>query len=149
MSPWKFSACCAASLMLAVSAVEASHSCPAPVTSAVKKAYPGAKIASCKREKAEGATQYEVRVSRHGLKKTEIDVSPAGEILQTEEQIALKSVPEAVSKGFAGKYPTMKFDRAEKQTKRDGKVTYELAFTDKMKKHEATFSEAGAFIEEE
>ncbi len=149
MGPWNFSLCCAAGLMLGVSNVEASRSCPSPVRNAVQKAYPGAKIASCKREKAEGSVQYEVKVTKHGSRNTEIDVTPAGEILQTEEQVDLKSVPELVAKGFADKYPTMKFDRAEKQTGREGKVTYELAFTDKMKKHEATFSEDGAFIEEE
>src|SRR5438270_5132713 len=48
--------------------------CPQPVTDAVKKAHPEAKIASCKEEKEHGKTQYEVK-----LDKLELDVSPEGQ----------------------------------------------------------------------
>ncbi len=51
---------------------------------------------------------------------------------------------------FEAKYPKTKASKAEKQTKADGTVTYEIAFKDaKGKKHEATFKEDGTFVEEE
>jgi len=55
-----------------------------------------------------------------------------------------------VTAAFEAKYPKTKASKAEKQTKADGTVTYEIAFKDaKGKKHEATFKEDGTFVEEE
>jgi len=55
----------------------------------------------------------------------------------------------AVTSAFEAKYSGTKAARAEKQTKADGAVTYELAFEKGGKKHEATFWEDGKFKEEE
>ncbi len=123
--------------------------CPAPVKATVEKAYPGDKILGCKEEKDEGVTLFEVKLERKGGGKVEIDVSPDGKILQTEEVVGLDTLPEAVTKAFAARYPGAKATRAEKQQKADGKVSYEIAWkTDKGKK-EATFAADGTFVEEE
>ena len=127
----------------------AKHSCPAPVTSSVEKAYPHEKISSCKRETEDGKTQYEVKIGGKGAHGIELDVSPEGSILQTEKVVKVHSLPQAVLSGFETKYPTMKINRALEQKKADGSISYELAFKDKMKKHEATFTNDGAFVEEE
>jgi hypothetical protein len=128
----------------------AKTDCPSPVKDAVKKAYPSSKVTACKEEKEKGKTQYEVKIETKEAKKLELDVSPEGSVLLTEQEIAPGSVPKAVLAAFDAKYPKTKAAKAEKQTKADGTITYELAFKDaKGKKHEATFKEDGTFVEEE
>ena len=107
-------------------------------------------MTACKEEKAKGKVQYEVKLETKEASKLELDISPEGAVLQTEEPAALDLVPKAVTAAFAAKYPKMKATRAAKQTKADGAITYELAFRDAQGKgHEATFKDDGTFVEEE
>jgi uncharacterized membrane protein YkoI len=139
----------AVSLIVAPLYAYAKDSCPATVKDAVNKAQAGSKISSCKQEKADGKVQYEVRLKTSDGRKLSLDVAPEGAILLTEEKVAAASVPPAVSAAFAARYPKAKATAAEKQTKPDGKVTYELAFKVKGKRKEATFDESGSFVSEE
>jgi len=54
-----------------------------------------------------------------------------------------------LTKAFAAKYPKAKLAAAEKQTHGAVAVTYELAFVAAGARKEATFTEAGKFVEEE
>ena len=123
--------------------------CPASVKETALKSYPDAKVASCKEEKERGNKQYEVKLTTKDSKKLELDISPEGSLIQTEEHMDMASVPAAVTAAFQAKYPGTKATKAEKQTKADGTSAYELGFKAKGKKHEATFSEDGTFKEEE
>jgi hypothetical protein len=128
----------------------AGGACPPAVTRATQKAHPSSKITACKQENEKGKVQYEVKLETKEAKKLELDVSPEGSILLTEEAVAVDSVPRAVMTAFTAKYPQMKAASADKQTKSDGSVSYEIAWKDaKGKRHEATFSEKGPFLEEE
>ncbi len=102
----------------------------------------------CRREVADGRTQWEVRVGEHG-RKLELDVAPNGTILQTEEKVALDVVPSSVKAAFAKKYSGSPVISAEKQTRADGNVSFELAFKIGGKQREATFTAKGEFVEEE
>jgi streptogramin lyase len=123
--------------------------CPPAVTAAIEKAHAGVAIASCKKEQENGTTQFEVKLEPKGGKRMEVDVSPDGTILLTEQSIALGDVPPAVMKALAAKYGTRTPTGAEMQTAADGKVTYEIAFKVGAKRKEATFAPDGAFVEEE
>jgi len=126
----------------------APASCPGPVTASVAKRFPGATISSCKAEHEKGHDQFEVKItSDHG--NAEIDVSPDGKILVVEEVVAMETIPAVVMKAFGLKYPKAKPTRAEKQTPAEGAITYEIAFLVADKRHEATFTNDGAFVEEE
>jgi hypothetical protein len=127
----------------------AAPDCPAAVTSAIDKAFPKSTIDKCKLEHEHGHDQYEVKLTKADKSKVEADVSADGKILQIEESIALDKLPTAVTKAFAAKYPKAKLESAEKQTPSSGAVSYELAFTMDGAKKEATFTEAGKFVEEE
>lgn len=127
----------------------AKDSCPPAVKDAVLKAHAGAKTLSCKTEKADGKVQYEVMLKTPDGRSLGLDVSPEGAILLTEEKVPVASVPAAVSAAFAARYPKAKTTAAEKQTKPDGKASYELAFKAKGKRKEATFAEDGSFVGEE
>jgi hypothetical protein len=134
-------------LVVAPALAAADTSCPTTVTDAAKKAFPGATITACKAEK-DG--DFEVKLVTKDKAKLEADFDAKGTLLETEEIVPLASVPVAVTKAFAAKYPKAKATRAEKMTKAADKSTeYELAFaTDKGKK-EATFKADGTFVEEE
>lgn len=147
MSSRAFAAAAVLVFCAASGAVAKPPSCPGPVADTVAKAHPGARVLSCKKEMEKGKPQYEVKLNSKGT-RLELDVSPAGEILQTEEKVPLSSVPVPVLSAFAARYPKAKPSRAEKQTKADGQVTYELAFR-RGRKIEATFDEAGKFVEQE
>ena len=127
----------------------AKDACPQAVADAVAKAQPAGKITSCKAETEDGKAQYEVKVASSDGRKLEIDVSPQGGILQTEEPVALDAVPQAVRDAFAAKFPGKSATRAEKQTSADGTVTYELAFASGTKRREVTFAADGKYVEEE
>lgn len=135
-------------LLAAPAYADATHTCPAAVTSAVMKAFPKATIGTCKAEHERGKDIFEVKLAKANGDKVEVDVAPDGAILQVEEKIAVEALPDAVKKAFAAKYPKAKAGGAEKQTA--GKeVRYEIAFqTDKGRK-EATFAADGSFVEEE
>ncbi len=136
-------------LLLAPVSSHAKGKCPAAVTEAIQKSQPDATVESCKKEKEHGKTQYEVKLTTKDSKKLEFDVSPEGSILQTEEKVDVSAVPAAVTSAFAAKYPSTKATKAEKQTKADGAVTYELGFKANGKKRHATFAEDGKFLEKE
>ncbi len=123
--------------------------CPAGVTAAAMKAHPDAKIDGCKKETEEGKVQYSVKLTGNAGEKLELDVSPEGQILLTEEPVAVNTLPPAVLQGLKAKHPDAKPERAVRQTGADGKVTYEIAFHVGKEKKEDTFDANGAFVEEE
>jgi hypothetical protein len=123
--------------------------CPAPVKSAIEKAFAKSTIKNCKAEKEHGHDQFEVKLTKADGTSAEVDVSPDGKILQVEEKIAVDKVPAVVMKAFAAKYPKAKVDVAEKQTPAQGAVSYELGFATDSGRKEATFTEDGKFVEEE
>ncbi|MCE9571839.1 MAG: hypothetical protein K8W52_01655 [Deltaproteobacteria bacterium] len=127
---------------------KAPAKCPAAVTAAIKKAFPRGAIRSCKAEHDDGADQFAV-VVKTGTTRVEVDVAPDGAIKQIEQRVAVDQVPAAVLKAFAAKYPKAEASRAQRQQHADKSVCFELGFTTEHGKHEATFSEAGAFLEEE
>lgn len=137
------------SLWPAASAAATASTCPDAVKAAVDKAYAKATIEKCKQEKEDGKLQYEVKITTAEKQRLELDVSPEGTILQTEQVVKLDAVPAAVTKAFAAKYPKAKATRAEKQVHADGKVFYELAWKADKTKKEATFAQDGTFVEEE
>ena len=144
------------SIVLAAAAVLAFSSqvpvmaseCPTVVTAAALSAHAGASVTACKQEREHGATRYEVKLAT-GTGPIELDVSPEGKILLTEESVAVADVPRAVLAAFDAKHAGAQPTRAEKQTAGDGKVTYEIAFSVGSKKKESTFTAEGVLLEEE
>jgi hypothetical protein len=127
---------------------DAPQACPQAVTASIQHAFPQATIGTCKPEHEHGRDIFEVKLTKPGGDKVEVDVAPGGEILQVEEKIAVDALPDAVKKAFAARYPKAKASGAEKQTA--GKtVRYELAFQVGTARKEATFAADGTFVEED
>lgn len=123
----------------------AEATCPAAVTDAAKKAFPDAIITKCVAEKS----IFEVVMKKKDKSRVELDVNAKGEVEQIEEMVPVSSVPQAVTKAFTARYPKASLMRAEKQTKADKSVTFEVAFKVGTAMKEATFKDDGTFVEEE
>lgn len=127
----------------------AAEACPTVIKTSLDKAFPHAKLGTCKAEREKGHVQFEVKLVKTDGNAVEVDVAADGKILQVEEKVALDQVPVVVMKAFGAKYPTGKASMAEKQTPATGPATYEVAFTVDKTKKEATFTADGKFVEEE
>jgi hypothetical protein len=123
----------------------ADTACPAAVTDAAKKAFPDATVTKCVAEKS----SFEVKMQRKNKSMVELDISAKGEIEQIEEVVAVSAIPAPVTKAFAAKYPKATMLKAEKQTKADKSVSFEIAFKADKGMKEATFTADGTFVEEE
>jgi DNA-binding response OmpR family regulator len=82
--------------------------CPDPVKAAISRLFPKSTITTCKSENEHGTTQFEVKVTKADSTKAEVDVSAEGKVLQIEEKVPVASVPPAVMKAFAARYPKAK-----------------------------------------
>ncbi len=125
------------------STAEAGGACPPAVPAAVTKAYPGAAQSACESEHEDGMDNFEIKVKKTDGSAAEIELSADGTILATEEVVP--TMPDAVAKAFAAKYPGAEAKRVERITRPGKPAVFEIKFANK----EATFSETGDFIEEE
>ena len=116
--------------------------CPAAVTAAVEKAYPQSKVSSCKRDRI----QYEVKVDRKSAQALNIDVSEKGSIIQTREKVDVNSIPKSVVSAFQSKYHKQKILGAEKLTKPNGSIRYEVAYKKMLLRHQALFDSKGTYL---
>jgi len=123
----------------------ADTKCPPRVTAAAKKTFPKATLVTCARH----GSGYEAKLEKPDTSMVELDISANGEIEQIEEIIPVSDVPAAVSKAFAAKYGKATMLRAEKQTRADKRVSFEVAFKVGKSLKEATFRSDGTFVEEE
>lgn len=117
-------------------------SCPASVTATVTRTYPDGKLGPCEAEHEDGKDIYEVKVTLPSG-DLEVELSTEGVITQTEQVVP--TMPEPVAKAFAAKYPGEQVSRVERHTRPGKADTFEVRFGAK----EATFTDAGEFVEEE
>ncbi len=122
--------------------------CPTEVRDAVAKRFPDCTIDKCQTHHEHGKDLVDVKLTRKGGSRLEVDLTPVGQILQTEERIGIDKVPAEVIASFAAKYPKAKTTGAEKQSAEET-TSYEIGFTIDGAKREATFTEGGRFVEEE
>jgi uncharacterized membrane protein YkoI len=127
--------------------VPALADCPARITSAVRHAYPNAKVLSCTAERDEGTMVYEVRIRIASGKTIEMDVSPEGNILVTEEAVAVKAIPRAVLRALLANFEDATITDADRLTYDDGEILYELTFAAAGERHEMTVTEAGLVLD--
>lgn len=117
---------------------------PKAVIAPFEKAYPKATVKEYEQKTKDKEIWYEIEYTE-GAVTREIKYKADGTLVGTEEDIAVKDLPEAVSKTFAAKYPGVKMEGAEKAIRGDA-VAYEVAFTEKGKKQEVKFSDKGEVI---
>ena len=124
------------------SSTPVATTCPASVTATVSKTYPDGKLGACHSEHEDGKDIYEVMVTAPSG-EIEVELSTDGVITQTEQVVT--AMPDPVAKAFAAKYPGEQVSRIERITHPGKGDTFEVKFGAK----EATFTDAGEFVEEE
>ena len=99
---------------------------PAAVQKAVKEAYPGAKITKCVKETEDGEVEYEVEL-KSGKLEAEVELDASGKILETEteEEIPLGQLPDAVRSAATKLVRGGKLLEAERITENDT-LAYEV-----------------------
>ncbi len=77
---------------------------PKPVMDAIKARFPGAEINSVEKETEDGMVVYDIELKHQG-RKYEMDIKEDSTVFEIEKEVALKDVPEAVTKAVKTKYP--------------------------------------------
>lgn len=99
---------------------------PKAVIAAFEKAFPNAKELEFEEELFEGKTAYEVEYKKDGV-EYEFLYSADGKLLQKEEEIDVKTLPDPVIQAILKAHPKAKIKEAEKLMKPDDTVTgYEV-----------------------
>ena len=122
---------------------------PKAVISAFEKAFPNAKELEFEEELFEGKTAYEVEYKRDG-KEYEFLYSPEGVLLQKEEEVDVKTLPDPVIQAILKAHPKAKIKEAEKLMKPDGTVTgYEVEIKVAGKELELELDVSGKILKTE
>jgi hypothetical protein len=126
---------------------------PKPVLQAVKDRFGGAEVTGASREREEGALVYEVAIEDKG-QRIDVTLSPEGEILLIEREIAAGDLPAAVAKTLQDRYADATYRIVEQIAKVDNKqekvVSYEvLLVTAEAKMLEVEITAEGEVLHEE
>jgi uncharacterized membrane protein YkoI len=122
---------------------------PKAVIDAFEKAYPNAKALEFEKETFEGKTAYEVEYKENGI-EYELLYSADGTLLQKEEEIDGKSLPEPVAQAVKKAHPKAEITEVEKLMKPDGTLTgYEVDIKTAGKKIELELDVNGNIIKTE
>ena len=147
---------------------------PVKVVTAIKAKFPAANLVSAVKDKEDGQTMYEVKItvttqesqvvaSRRRIfrsrpttslvaktQEIEVGLNEDGTIYEMEKTIEAKDLPKAVSDTLASKYGTAAVDKIEEIYKKDKLVHYEFKLTSSAKKKfEVEIAADGKFLVEE
>jgi uncharacterized membrane protein YkoI len=115
---------------------------PAAVKATILKETQGARIKEIERETEHGTTVYEAEAVRNG-REIEIEIAADGTLLEREEELSAKDVPEVVmaaaKKKFGDKAAKAEF---EKKTI----ILYEVEVRVGLKEHEILITPAGKIV---
>jgi hypothetical protein len=126
---------------------------PKPVLEAVKARFKNARVTSASKEKEDGKVVYEITVKERD-RNIDVTVTPEGEIVLLEKEIAAEDLPKAVAKTLEEKYPKAAYKIVEeviKVQKKEEKLAYYevLLVTAEKKQLEVQVSPEGKVIKEE
>ena len=118
---------------------------PAAVMKTFKEAYPKAEIKAAAQEEKDGQVVYEIE-SMDGKQQRDILYAADGTVIEIEEAMPFKALPDAVQKAVKEKYPDAKVEKAEKLTK-GNTVQYEVALEDGEEDVEVLLDAQGNIIQ--
>jgi uncharacterized membrane protein YkoI len=126
---------------------------PKPVLQAVKDRFKDAEVKGASKEKEDGKTVYEVTIRLKG-QNIDVTVTPEGDIVLIEKEIAAGDLPRAAARALEERYPKATYKIVEeiiKVEKKAEKLAYYevlLVTTDK-KKLEVQVTAEGKIVNEE
>jgi uncharacterized membrane protein YkoI len=110
---------------------------PKAIKDAIDGRFPGADVSGVEKEKEDGKVVFDVELKHKG-RKYEMDILEDGTIIEIEKEIALKDVPEAITKAVEGKFPKAKIMEVMEVNKVKGKeetpIHYEVTIENADKK---------------
>ncbi|TXI16670.1 MAG: hypothetical protein E6Q62_10980 [Nitrosomonas sp.] len=122
---------------------------PKLVIEALEKAYPNAKDVEFEKETLDGKTVYEAEFKLNG-REYEVLFDSAGGMLQIEETLDVKALPEPLIQAISNVYPKATIEEAEKVTKPDGTFSvYEVEIKNEGKKIELELDVNGKILKTE
>ena len=126
---------------------------PKAVLESVKARFAGAEVTGAEKETEDGKTVYEVAIKHKG-QKIDVSLTPEGEIVLIEKEIADKDLPGPVAKALEDKYPRAIHKVVEeivKVEKKEEKLSYyEVKLTTTEKKSlEVEIAPDGKIVKEE
>jgi len=125
------------------------HQVPKTILEAFEKSYPNAKEVEFEKEMIEGKAAYEVEYKDNG-KEYEILYDSDGVILQKEEAIDVKTLPEPIVQAILKAHPKVTIEEAKKVMKPDGTVTgYEVEIKTEGKELELELDTYGKILRTE
>jgi uncharacterized membrane protein YkoI len=130
------------SLLIAVIGAQAQTKAPAVVTAAFEKKFAGATHVKWGKENAK---EYEAEFELKGTKMS-ANYDLQGNWKETEAEILVKDLPEAVVRAISAKYPGAVISGADKIEKADGKIIYEADIKMNGKKKEIELFADGEFV---
>ncbi len=108
---------------------------PAAVQKTADEQSKGATVKGYNSEVEDGKTIYEVELTVNGHSR-DVSISPAGEVVEVEEEVALESLPVEVRDGLQKKAGAGKITKVESLTKKGKLVAYEAQVRTNGKKSE-------------
>jgi hypothetical protein len=100
---------------------------PPEIKAAADKAVPGAKWHSAEQETDKGQTIYELKgKDAEKDREVEVEVTPDGKLLQTEVEVPLNEIPDAVRSTLKNRWPDFKPKEVKAVTRQDGTQGYEF-----------------------
>lgn len=122
---------------------------PKAVLEAFQKTYPNAKEVEFEKETSKGKTVYEAEF-KESDREYEVLFDADGVILQIEETLDVKSLPEPIAQAISKAYPKATIEDAEKITKPDGTfIVYEVEIKNEGKKLELELDANGKILKAE
>jgi len=122
---------------------------PKAVLEAFEKAYPNAKKVKFEKEMIEGKAAYEAEYKENG-KEYEILYNAEGVVLQKEESIDVKTLPETIIQAITKAYPKATIEEAEKIMTPDGAITgYEVEIKTEGEELELELDTTGKILKTE
>lgn len=126
---------------------------PRPILDAVKARFKDAQVTEAAKETEDGKTVFEVTIKLKG-QNIDVTLTPEGEIMMIEKEIAARDLPRAVAKALEDKYPKATYKIVEEINKVEKKVEklayYEvLLVTPDKKALEVQVTVEGKIINEE
>jgi hypothetical protein len=118
---------------------------PAAVQKTVREQSQGAVIRGLAQETENGETNYEVELKINGHNK-DVLISPNGEVVEVEEQVALESLPAAVKTAIVKAAGTGRIVLIESITKGNAVIAYEAHVRKGGKSHEIKVGPEGQLL---
>ena len=125
------------------------HQVPKAILEAFEKAHPNAQEVEFEKKIVGGKTGYEVEYMENG-REYEILYDSDGVIIQMEETLDVKALPEPIVQAISKAYPKATIEDAEKVMKPDGTViVYEVEIKTEGKKFELELDANGKILKTE